>query len=219
MDLQKVPKLKMRELQLYTEGVVPMMQPFQELSDEMLAVQKADAEFRGGMRKILNNEVEKSVLDKRSDKAISGLFHAVKAEAAYPHETEEAVAVQKELNELDEKYGAKIAKYSYSLQPATVDLMLEEVKQINLSALGETSVKKLFNIVEQYNADFKRGAIEFAKGEAEAKEQEAASTLAPALIDALNNAFKTMFGYAIVGQNPKLVQAYKEIVAFSDTYK
>jgi len=33
-----------------------------------------------------------------------------KAEIAYPHEYEEAIAIQKQLMELEEKYGVKIAK-------------------------------------------------------------------------------------------------------------
>lgn len=219
MDLQRVPKLKMRELQLYSEGVVPMMQPFQEISDKLLAAQKAMAEFKESMKKLLGNEVDKGELDDRSDAAISALTHGIWAEVAYPHTSDEAIKAQEELKILNKKYGAKIARYSYTLQPATVDLMLEEAKKINLQSLGESSLPKLFQIVEQYNNDFKRGSIEFAKGEAEAKEQEAASTLAPALIDSLNEAIKAMFGHAIVGKNPKLVKAYKELSAFTETFK
>lgn len=215
----RVPQLRLGQLQLFSETLIKKCKPFEEVKSALEPAEALVTEFKEGMLKDKSVSIDKKELDAISDRLISGLSHNLKAELEFPQASNEAKIEQGKIEQIIDKFGTKITKYSYTDQPAAVDNMLTELGKVNLLVLGNSGIERWVPLIKEANENFKKATLQFVGEKTKNMEQDSASALAPELINALNKLLTIMFAFANIGANPELVKTYSEISVFTDTYK
>lgn len=219
MEQTSFPSKNLGQIQLCGEAVLEKTAPFQELQVVREPAANIFDEIVQAIQRNTDSSINKKELDNISDDLIRGMNHAVKAEIAFPYESEEEKAVQNELADFYMEHGPKIALYPYTKQPAAVDNMLADFDKINWNALPNSNIPRWRDKIYQANENFKKGSIEKSDEVAEMEMQTAATKIAPQLKKDFDNLLDMMFVYAKLNQNQNLVKAYREIVVFLNSFK
>lgn len=219
MELKYVPRVSVNELYTLGKASVEICMPFaSDLKDDLPNAKERLKEYELGLQKDKELYVKKTVLDNRRDRPVVGFKYDVKAEEYYPHDdaTKEALRL---LKETFNKYGKNMNTLPFDEQTAAEQMFLKEVKQLDLSALNDTSVLKWIPLMEETNREYMRGTLESAGEKADQAAQLSATKLAPQLENALDGLYRRMFANAVLGDNPKIVKAYEKLSVLIDSFK
>ena len=218
MELLKVPRVNLPELQSFTKSALIIVQGLPEVEPETIKVTTAYDAFSESMIKIKPSNYKKE-LDKIRDSFISGLVANSKAELKFPHEDEELKAALKQFTDIVISYGNELANKSYDQESAETDNLLNELKRVNLTVLTSTGLPRWIPVIENANNAFKTHTDGLIEETVTAEAIKTATKVSLPLIDELNNLFMMVFSQANSTKSEALFTAYKEIEVLIDSYK
>ena len=88
MDIIKIPKMKMAQLQTVGDSSVEICKSIPEVEPAVNQVETALTYFKEGMIKDKASAAQKKEFDLIRDRLLSGFMHDVKAEQLFPYEDE-----------------------------------------------------------------------------------------------------------------------------------
>ncbi|MCV9387044.1 DUF6261 family protein [Reichenbachiella ulvae] len=215
MEVLKMPRLRMAQLQTLTNGVLKTTEDLKEVAAPVAEVQSRFLVFKDGMTRS-DASSDKETLDRTRDNLNTGFFNGVLSEQFFTHEP--AVAkVLDQVVKITNDYGFGLSRLSYDEQTAQTDNMLKKLEALDLSALP--SLSRWLEPIKTANENFKQVTDEYLGELNSAGETTAAYKAAEPLAEALNQLFTLLFAHAQVSGSPELTKAYKELVTLVDTYK
>ncbi|MEQ8469802.1 MAG: DUF6261 family protein [Marinoscillum sp.] len=215
MQMINVPKLRMAQLQTFTEGVLKTTKDLAEVSEQVGEVQTRFDAFKDGMTRE-DASSDKETLDRTRDLLNSGFFKNVEAEQFFPHEAAAADMLKKVLKVTND-YGFRLNKLTYDEQTAQTDNMLKELEALDLTALPGLS--RWLVPLTTANDNFKAVADAYFKELTASGDTIAATKAAPPLTDAINNLFTMLFAHVKISGSEAITAAYKELITQVEAYK
>lgn len=215
MKMITVPKLRIAQLQTFTEGVLNITNGLTEVATQVAAVQTQFDTFKSGMTREAASS-EKETLDRTRDSLNSGFFKQVEAEQLFAHESAAADLLSRVVR-ITSDYGFGLNRLSYDEQTAQTDNMLRELEALDLATLP--GVARWLAPLKTANDNFKAVSEAYFKELTTSSETTAATKAAVPLTDALNNLFTILFAHAQISGSAELTTAYKELITLVGTYK
>lgn len=215
MQMITVPKLRMAQLQTFTEGILKTTANLTEVAPQVADVESKLTVFLDGMTKATASS-NKSVLDRTRDELNSGFFKGVESEQMYPH-TPEVASVLRQVVSITSQYGFGLNRLSYDEQTAQTDNMIKELEKLDLTSLP--NITRWLAPIKAANAEFKSISEAYYKDLTAAGETSAASNAAPALTDAINALFTMLFAHVQISGSEALTTAYKELITQVEAFK
>lgn len=217
MELITLPKMRINQMQAFAEKCITICKPFKALAPAIKAVENVYESFVESMQKDKASEYDKKEFDRKRDAILTGFYGAIRSEKNFPHTDSNAIETLETLVDAAFKYGTKVSKLSYDEETATIDNILSEVKNLDLSALKDTGLSRWIPLLEQTNKDFKDVASKFAKDSSNAAVISAAVKKAPELEVTLEKLFALMFSHITISQHANMIKAYNEISLLRDS--
>ncbi len=215
MQMINVPKLRMAQLQTFTEGVLKTTTNLAEVAPQVADVKAKLTVFLDGMTKATASS-NKSVLDRTRDELNSGFFKGVESEQLFPHAADVAKLLSQVVG-ITSRYGFGLNRLSYDEQTAQTDNMIKELEVLKLNKLP--NISRWLAPMKAANAEFKSLAEAYYKDLTAAGETSAASHAAPALTDAINALFTMLFAHVQISGSETLTTAYKELITQVESFK
>jgi hypothetical protein len=211
MDLIILPRLRLKELQSLGESSLEICMPITEVEPATQAVSIALAAFKQSMLKEEASAAVKKTIDKSRDRLNYGLMHHIKAEQYFPHTKVEVQETLIKLVAIAYKYGTKLSRLPFNEESAGIDNMITELNQLNPEALSEMGIARWIPLIGEANTAFKAAAHEYVANSVEADELDSATSLAPALINALEGLYTLLFAHVKITNSDTLVTAYNQL--------
>ena len=218
MDVLKTPRLRLAQLQSFSQSALNIVQGFPEVETETNAATTAFNAFKESMINIQISSNKKGLDDAR-DRLISGVVQASKAELKFPHDDSDVATAVKQFTDIVNSYGNDVAEKPYDEESAEVDNLLDELKRVDLTVLEPTGLPRWIPVIENANNAFKTRSDEVIEETAAAEYVEAATKLSSPLITALNQLFVMLFSQANSTKSEALFTAHKEIEVLVDSYR
>lgn len=217
MNLIVIPKMRMNQLQSLAEQCYNICKPIPALADATKELRKEHTSFIESMQKDKASKYDKRISDNNRDAVITGFYGAIRAEQYYPHTDPKTKETLEVLARTAFKYGKSITKLSYNEETATIDNILSELKELDLSPLKNSDLVRWIPLLEEANKDFKKVASDFSKGTSAASFVSAAVKQAPILENALKKLLALMFSHITISQDTQITKAYNEINLLIDS--
>lgn len=215
MQMITVPKLRMAQLQTFTEGILKTTADLTEVAPQVAEVNSKLQVFLDGMTKATASS-NKFVLDRTRDELNSGFFKGVESEQLFPHAPEVASVLQQVVG-IASRYGFGLNRLSYDEQTAQTDNMIKALEELDLTQLPNLS--RWLAPIQAANTEFKSISEAYYKDLTAAGETSAASNAAPALTDAINALFTMLFAHVQISGSETLTTAYKELITQVEAFK
>lgn len=215
MELLKLPKLKLVQLQGITGKVLTIMDALPEMTGNTTAARTQYEAYQQAMTKE-QTASDKKTLDQARDRVNSGFFTAVQAEQSFPHESGTAMSTLQAVTNVTDKYGFSLNRMPYDEQTTATDNLIAELEKINMEGLPELArwIPKL----KASNDAFKAGADEYFQDVLAVSGQVSASALAPGLMAEIEKLFGLLYAHRQIAGNEALDQAYAELEMLIDQY-
>lgn len=211
MDLIILPRLRLKELQSLGESSLEICMPLPEVEPATQAVSIAFTAFKQSMLKEAASAASKYTIDKSRDHLISGFTYNVKAELYYPHNDNNVLDALNSVLHILAKYGTKITRLPLNEESAAIDNLMSELEQLDTTALDTNGITRWIPLIGEANTMFKAAAHEYVADRVETAELDSATSLAPALMDALEGLYTLLFANVKVTKNATLVTAYNQL--------
>lgn len=219
MDIIRLPRLRIPELQTLTESTLKICEPLTEMAEYREKVETEFTNFKEGVLKNYISAKEKTTIDKERDRYNSGFCYAIKSEFHYPYEDVNAIETINKLKDLYKKYGFKINRLPLNEETAALDNSMTEAEAIDLTPLPNTTIGKWIPLIKEANQRFKEISGEIIQGSAEAAQLESATALAPELTVAIEKLIVQIFSAIHVTPSEALTKAYAELDTLVDSYR
>ncbi|MEM6815511.1 MAG: DUF6261 family protein [Bacteroidota bacterium] len=210
-----LPSLRWAQLQSFTESLLSIVDPLTEVAPQTQKIKEAFTVFQQGMMKDQASS-GKEALDRSRDQYIKGLLYGIQSEQHFPQEVDHE-ALMKQLLELADNYGFGLIRLPYNDQSSQTDNLLTELEAIDLSSMPHIS--RWITKIREANNSFKKSVGEYLSEQVETSETLSATKASPELIAAIEDLFVMLFSYLQIAKTDALEQAYKEIVALTNSYK
>ncbi|MBN2639002.1 MAG: hypothetical protein JXR65_07935 [Bacteroidales bacterium] len=210
MEIINLPRLRVNQLQTLCENSLKICEPIAEIVSATEKVKAARDAFAAGMLKSKASSGKKE-LDLLRDALMSGFTKAIHAEQMFPHDDPAAVATIKSITLAVDKYGSKIKNLPYDEESAAIDNLLADIEAIDLQPLAGSGLSRWIEPLKTANNEFKTAVQEYVSDLAEVSQIEAATSLAPALIDALEGMYTLLYAHIKINPTEQLTIAYAEL--------
>jgi len=218
MEIINLPRLRVNQLQTLCENSLQICEPLTEIAQAVNNVKTARDAFSAGMLKD-HAASGKKELDTVRDTLVSGFIKAVRAEQLFPHSDETAKTALKAMVLAVNKYGKNISRLPYDEESAAIDNLVADVEATDLTPLDGTGLTRWIAPLKTANSQFKATVQEYVSDLAEVSQTEAAYTLAPALVDALEGMFTMLFAHIKINPTEQLTMAYAELEQLVNSYR
>jgi len=215
MQLITVPKLRIAQLQSFTQSVLDITEGLSEISAQVTAVNTQFELFKAGMTRS-DAESDKLTLDRTRDNLNSGFFKNVQAEQLYPYDADTLLLLS-EIVKVTNEYGFGLSRLTYDEQTAQTDNMLSRLAALDMTPFPALS--RWLPLIQTANDNFKAASEDYYQALTDSGETDAATIAAPPLTDALSNLFTILFSYVQIAATDELTRAYKELITLTETYK
>ena len=211
MDLLNIPNIRVNQLQTLGESSLEICQNLSEIAPSIETVKQALDKYLEGMTRDKASAAEKKKLDQTRDRLVLGFIKQVRAEQMFPHEDEQVISALQKLVLVINKYGSKITRISYDEESAAMDNMIAEVMGLDLSPLSTSGIARWIEPMQTSNDIFKSSSTQYIADSAATEQTESATSLAPALIEALEEMYNMLYAYIKIKPTDELVKAYTEL--------
>ena len=219
MDIIRLPRLRISELQTLTESALKICEPLTEVAEFRQKVEDEFANFKEGVLKNYVTTEAKATIDKERDRYNSGFCYEIKAEFNYPYEDTAAIETVKSLRAHYKKYGFKVNRLPLNEETAALDNSMEEAEAIDLTPLANAAIGRWIPLIKEANQRFKVVIGEIIEDSAEAAQLESASVLAPGLVVAIESLIVQIFSAIHIAPTDALAKAYTELDTLVDSYR
>ena len=219
MKLIKTPRLRLAQLQTFTESIIEICIPIPSLAPTLSKITGILNAFKEGMVKGQASAEEKQILDYQRDKLNSGFLTAIDGESNFPHEDEAVKEALAALIETVDKYGFEINRLTNNEETAQIDNMLTDISEINLEPLTSTGILRWIPLIMDANENYKNASGDYNTDRAELASIDAASKLVPELRNSLNGLFSMLYASILLEPTDELNKAYTEIEALVKSSK
>jgi hypothetical protein len=219
MDIIKLPRLRISELQALTASALTICEPLAEIEEQRQTVETEFANFKEGVLKNHVSAEVKTTLDKERDRYNSGFCYELKAEFSYPYTDGNAIETINKLKALYKKYGFKINRLRMNEETAALDNCMKEAEGIDLTPLTNQAIARWIPLIKDANQRFKKVADDIIEENAIAAQMESASSVAPGLTNALESLFVQIFSAIHIAPSDALKKAYTELETLADSYR
>ena len=219
MKIISLPRLRLSNLQTLTLRLLEFCKGITQINEQTQKVEACFAPFSESMTKEEASAADKQELDKVRDNLISGFFRDVSAELHFPHELPETVTAVSELHALLQKYGGRMIRQPLDMETATVINLLTEVEQLNLTALNGEGLLRWPPLIKEANNKFIEASNTYISDTVESAELEAASKLAPTLIEAIEDLFKKLYAHVLISEDSQLTKLHTQLEELVESFK
>ena len=216
MEMIKLPRVRMAQLQTLTEGVIQLTENLGEVAAQVQTVKTNFTNFKEGMIKNAAAS-NKKMLDRTRDRMIAGFFKSMDSEEVYPHTEPPVKTTLEKAVAVVDKYRYELNRMTYDEQTSETDNLLKELETIDLNILP--AVQRWIVPMKTANDNFKQTVKSYLEEQTEASDTSAASAAAIPLEDALNALFTLLFAHVHVSKSETLIKAYKELITLVDSYR
>jgi hypothetical protein len=219
MDIIRIPKMKMAQLQTVGDSSVEICKSIPEVEPAVSQVETALTGFKEGMLKDKASAAKKKESDLIRDRLLSGFMHDVKAEQLFPYKDETEKEALTNLLNLITKYGASISRLPQHEETAVIDNLVTNVEELELAPLQSSGVLRWIPLLKEANNAFKAASQEYLTDSVRDMEEASASERAPALIDALEALYAMLFAHIRISQSESLINAYAKLEELIDSVR
>ncbi len=219
MDIIKIPKMKMAQLQTVGDSSVEICKSIPEVELAVNQVEITLTSFKEGMIKDKASAAQKKEFDLIRDRLLSGFMHDVKAEQLFPYEDETEKKALTNLLHLVTKYGASVSRLPQHEETAVIDNLVTNVEELELAPLQSSGVLRWIPLLKEANNAFKAASQEYLTDSVRDMEEASASERAPALIDALEALYAMLFAHIRISQSESLINAYAKLEELIDSVR
>ena len=217
MDIIRIPKMKMAQLQTVGDRSVEICKPIPEVEPAVTQAETALTDFKEGMLKDKASAAEKKEIDLKRDRLVSGFMHDVKAEQLFPYEDENEKKALTDLLHLVNKYGTGVRRLPLNEETAVIDNLVTDVEELDLTVLQPSGVMRWIPLLKDANNAFKAASQEYLTDSVRDMEEASASERAPALVDALEAMYALLFAHIQLTPRENLTKAYAELEELVDS--
>ena len=171
MEMIKLPRVRVAQLQTLTEGVIQIVENLGEVAAQVQAVKTNFTNFKDGMTKNAAAS-NKKTLDRTRDLMNAGFFKSVESEELYPHTEPPIKTAVEKLVAIAKKYGFELNRMSYDEQTAETDNLLKELEEIDLNILP--AIQRWVAPMKTANDNFKLTVKSYLEEQTEAGDTTAA---------------------------------------------
>lgn len=219
MELLTLPKLRLNQLQTVSEYCLEICSESTQLE---VAVGNVNAQlilFKAGMTKEKASAADKKELDYDRDNLTLNFIKAVKAESNFPYEDTTTIDTINQVLKVINSYGTKVTRLSYNEESAGIDNLVSDLNKIDLTPLADSGLARWIPIIDDANTAFKDAVKEYIGDSVQSNLIDAASTVAPSLIDALDALFSMIYAYLKIEYSEELETAYSKIQILLNSYR
>ncbi len=211
MEMIVLPRLTLHELQTITADTLSIVKDIPQLATAIEKVNAAYTIFMDGMHKEQLSATTKKEQDEIRDRLLNGFIKCVRAEACFPHTNDGAVQAQKQLQKTVDKYGLEIVRLPNNIETSAIDNMLNDINELDLSALEASGLLRWLSPIKVANDEFKKASLEYNSESTENKQLQSASTIAPELRNTLNALYALLFGLTLVEPTDQLNSIHRQL--------
>lgn len=217
MILITLPGLRLGQLQTIGENSIDICKDIPEVAPEMAKVNSSFVAFKEGMLKDKASAAKKGKLDLKRDLVVSGFMNVVFEERKFPNEVAGMVDAHAALLKIVKKYGLKIVRLRRVEETAAIDNLLADIAKLDIALLLPTGIPRWIPAIEAANGEYKKAAKEFVSDSTDDAAIKTASSLAPALEEALEDLYTMLF--ATIKRTPSevLKKAYGDLETLIDS--
>ena len=146
-------------------------------------------------------------------------MNVVNEEQKFPNDDEKIVNAQAELLTIVKKYEHRIIRFPRAEETAAIDNLLADIAQMDVKPMLQTGIPRWIPAIEAANEDYKQAAKEFISDRKDAGFIESASSLAPALEEALEDLYTMLFATIKRTPNDALKKAYGDLETLIDSMR
>jgi hypothetical protein len=217
MILITLPGLRLGQLQTVGESSIDICKNIPEIAPEMVKVNSSFDAFKTGMLKDKASAEKKRKLDLNRDRLSSGFMNVVFEEQIFPNEDELIINAHAELLKIVKKYGRRIIRLPRAEETAAIHNLLADIAQMDVTPLLPTGIPRWIPVLEAANKEYKLAAKKFISDSTDANATESASSLAPALEEALEDMYTMLFATIKRTPSDALKKAYGDLETLIDS--
>jgi hypothetical protein len=217
MKLITLPGLRLGQLQTVSESSLDICKGIPEIAPETGNVKRSLTAFKEGMLKDKASAEEKGKLDINRDLIVSGFMNVVLEEQKFPNKDVAIVATHAALLKIVKKYGFNIIRLRRAEETAAIDNLLADIAQMDITPLTPTGIPRWIPVIEAANEEYKLAAKEFISDTTDTGFTKSASSLAPALEEALEDLYTMLFVTIKRSPSDALKKAYGDLETLIDS--
>lgn len=117
------------------------------------------------------------------------------------------------------KYGVKIGRLPRDEETAAIDNLLADIAQMDVTPLLPTGIPRWIPAIKAANGEYKKAAKEYISDSTNAAATKAASILAPALEEALEDLYTMLFATIKRTPSDDLKKTYGDLETLVDSMR